>query len=248
MLLSSALTRPSYRAAWTLIDKVLNKALDYDARILSPESFSDLALRLDHAVRKTLTKIVNVARLTEVEYECMALDSTSGGCGITPAALKASFAHLAASCQVLPLVGQTLFDMGWTKPDIENSICFDGIYQCLDKLRGRGIHLGTDGLVHDEAPTYPMNGQSILWGQVRKMHGIISRRLQHFAELDLRDRYIADPRSLARLSSCSGNVSGKWLQAFPSSWWPEFSNDVFIIVLRFRCGIQSSDWAEVRAL
>ena len=57
LLLSSALTRPSYRAAWILIDKVLNKTLDYDTRILSPESFSDLALHSDHAVRKTLTKI-----------------------------------------------------------------------------------------------------------------------------------------------------------------------------------------------
>ena len=98
MSLSSALTRPSYRAAWTLIDKVLNKSLDFDARILPPESFSDIALRLDHAVRKTHTEIVNVARLTEVEYQCMKLDSTRGGCGITPAVLEASFAHLAASC------------------------------------------------------------------------------------------------------------------------------------------------------
>ena len=238
VLLSSALSRPSYRAAWTLIDKVLNKALDYDARIFSPESFSDLALRLDHAVRKSLTEIVNVAHLTEAEYECMTLEATRGGCGITPAALKASFAHVAASCQVLPLVGQTLLDMGWMKQEIENSISFEGIHQYFDLLRVRGIYLGVDGSVHDELPAHPMTGLSILWGQARKMYGVISRKLQHHVELNLRDRYVGAPRNLARLNSCSGNVSSKWLQSSPSSWWPTFSDDSFIMALRFRCGIQ----------
>ena len=216
-LLSSALSRPSYRAAWTLIDKVLNKALDYDARILSPESFSDVALRLDHAVRKSLTKIVNVAHLIEAEYESMTLESTRGGCGITPAALKASLAPVAASCQVLPLVGQTLLDMGWMKQEIENSISFEGIHQCFDLLRGRGIFLGVDGSVHDELPAHPMTGLCILWGHARKMYGVIYRKLQHHVELDLRDRYVGTPRNLARLNSCSGNVFSKWLQSFPSS-------------------------------
>ena len=44
-------------ATWTLIDKVLNRALDYDARILTPEFFSILAKRLDLVVRSILVKI-----------------------------------------------------------------------------------------------------------------------------------------------------------------------------------------------
>ena len=78
--------------AWTLIDKVLNKVLEYDARILHPELFSNIALRLDQAVRRILTKIVQVDELSEIEYQCMCLDSTRGGCGIITAIQKSSFA------------------------------------------------------------------------------------------------------------------------------------------------------------
>ena len=53
---------PCKRSAWTLIDKVLNKALGYDARILHPESFSIVAERLDNAVRGALSK--QLARLS----------------------------------------------------------------------------------------------------------------------------------------------------------------------------------------
>ena len=42
-MLRTPLSRPARRTAWTMLDKVLNKSLDYDARILHPESFSNLA-------------------------------------------------------------------------------------------------------------------------------------------------------------------------------------------------------------
>jgi hypothetical protein len=32
-------------------------------------------------------------------------------------------------------------------------------------------------------------------------------------------------------------MSGKWLSAFPSSWWPKISDEEFVLSLRFRCGI-----------
>ena len=41
-MLRTPLSRPARHAAWTLLDKVLYKALDYDARILHPEQFSNL--------------------------------------------------------------------------------------------------------------------------------------------------------------------------------------------------------------
>ena len=49
-----------------------------------------------------------------------------------------------------------------------------------------------------------------------------------------------DPRALARLNSASGKVAGKWLEAFPSSWWPTFHDTSFIMALRLRCGLHVS--------
>lgn len=50
--LSTPLSRPSHRAVWTLLDKILNKALDYDVRILHLEIISLCATRFDQAVRR----------------------------------------------------------------------------------------------------------------------------------------------------------------------------------------------------
>ena len=57
-MLQSSLSRPSFRSAWTLIDKVLNRALDYDARILHPLIFGPLADELDRLVYQCLLEIL----------------------------------------------------------------------------------------------------------------------------------------------------------------------------------------------
>ena len=64
-MLRTPLAQPAHRAAWTLLDKVLNKALDYDARILHPESFSTIAGRLDRAVRATLLDLLKCDQIDE---------------------------------------------------------------------------------------------------------------------------------------------------------------------------------------
>ena len=115
-----------------------------------------------------MTKIVQVAELSEIEYQCMCLDTTRGGCGITTAIQKSSFTHLAAACQFFPAVGQALLDMGWSKDEVERSINFSGVDQCLNKLQERRIFLATDGSIHPAAPASPMSGSSIVWGQARK--------------------------------------------------------------------------------
>ena len=43
-----------------LRDKVLNKAQDYDARILDPLSFMDVAMRLDQVVLSTAVGVIGV--------------------------------------------------------------------------------------------------------------------------------------------------------------------------------------------
>jgi hypothetical protein len=105
-MLRTPLSQPVRRAAWTLLDKVLNKALDYDARILSPESFSNLAERLDNAVRDTAVKVIDVGGLDTAEEECLRLSARKGGCDVTLAQLKQGFSHLAASSQFLPAAAE----------------------------------------------------------------------------------------------------------------------------------------------
>ena len=39
------------------------------------------------------------------------------------------------------------------------------------------------------------------------------------------------------MNSCSGQVYGKSLSSFPSSWWPLIPDEIFVVALRFRCGI-----------
>ena len=146
-LLLTPLSRSSHRAAWSLIDKVLNKALDYDARILHPELFSTIASRLDHVVRKTLLRVIQVDDLKPEEEQSIRLGVLLGGCGITSAQVKGIFAHFAAACQYFPLVGQTLLDMGWNRQEIEEAIDFSGVEHCISQLRGYGICVRVDGKI-----------------------------------------------------------------------------------------------------
>ena len=171
------MSRPSYRAAWTLIDKVLNKALDFDVRISHPGSFSTCAAYLDEVVRKTLIKIAAVTDLSLNEERSLRLKIDKGGCGIISASNKMHFVHLASACQVLPAVGKHLREMGWRENSIEGVVNFVGVEQCLQMLGRKGILISTTGCIHVSPPTYPINGKSILWGQARKLIGVLSDKL-----------------------------------------------------------------------
>ena len=110
-LLSASISHPVSRAILTLIDKVLNRALDYDARILTPEYFSILATRLDRAVRNTLSKVLNVANFNGIDERNLRLAVGRGGCGIMAACQTSKFVDLAAPCQYMPVVANNLKDL-----------------------------------------------------------------------------------------------------------------------------------------
>ena len=71
------------RATWTILAIVLNRALDYDARILHPEVFADLARRLDHVVLSTAFRIIDIEALDSVQEQCLRLASSRGGSWMT---------------------------------------------------------------------------------------------------------------------------------------------------------------------
>ena len=107
------------------------------------------------------------------------------------------------------------------------------------------MFLAIDGNIHYDANIgHTVSKSSILWGQARKLFGRLGSTLQALDERTLRDLYVGDPRSLARLNSASGKVAGKWLEAFPASWWPVFHDTSSIMALRFRCGIHVSEFGQ----
>ena len=101
--------------------------------------------------------------------------------------------------------------------------------------------MNVDGVIHFDATVRSrMNKSAMLWGQAKKVFLPLADALQAVDERSLRDFYVSDPRALGRLNSASAKVSGKWLDAFPQSWWPQFHDTSFIMALRFRCGMKVS--------
>ena len=149
--------------------------------------------------------------------------------------------HIAAACQYMPVVANCLEGMGWNRSEVEGAIDFTGVHQCLQLLRERHIFVAIDGTIHSNVEVGTMiTKSSILWGQSRKLFAPLSSALQTLDERCLRDDYNNDPRALARLNSASGKVAGKWLEAFPTAWWPTFHDTSFIMALRLRCGMHVS--------
>ena len=130
----------------------------------------------------------------------------------------------------MPAVGDALLNLGWRANQIHDAIDFSGIQWCLQALNQRNLYVAVNGtIVHGDPPANLITLYSILWGQSRKLYGKFSDVLQSIDEQDLRDKLsTGPPRHLARLNSCSGQTSGKWLSAFPSSWWPSMSDDVLL--------------------
>ena len=124
--------------------------------------------------------------------------------------------------------------MGWSKESVVFAIDLGGVQSCLNELANCGIHVGSDGAIWQSmAPPNPFNNDTLLWGRAIKIFGKLSSVLEERAGLHLRADYGIDnhngKRQLAKLNSCTGKASGKWLQAFLSFWWPKMIDDIFIM-------------------
>ena len=174
----------------------------------------------------------------------MRLAAKHGGGDIIAANLKAVFTHLAAACQFLPAVAEMLSGFGFHKEQIDSALDLAGVQWCLDALAERQVFVRFDGSVVSGArPSSVLEACALPWGQARKLHSEILDALQLQALSSLRERFVhglgdaGSERALARLHSCSGEVSSRWLTEFPASWWPSFGDDKFLMAFRFRFGI-----------
>ena len=185
-MLRTQLSKPVRRSAWTVLDKVLNKSLDYDARILHPESFSNLAEQLDSVVLATASRIIGSGDLSSDVVGCLRLSAKHGGCDITTASTKQLFAHLACACQCFPSVVERLLAVGCTRDHINDSLDISGVKWCMNALTERSVFIRFDGVVTSAQPSSELTAESVAWGQARKLHGGIADAL-HSAGLSAMD-------------------------------------------------------------
>ena len=165
----------------------------------------------------------------------MRLAASRGGCDTVSVECKARFSHLAAYSQCAPGVAERLLAMGCTREGIDAAFDSSGVEHCLTALQQRGIHIRFDGsVVVGDRPADALNVKQVLWGQARKLHTAILDSLAQQEESQLRSLYEGRQRDLARLSSCSGGVSSRWLTEFAAIWWPAIQDDKFVVALRFR--------------
>ena len=176
----------------------------------------------------------------------MRLAAKHGGGDIIAANLKAVFTHLAAACQFLPAVAEMLSGFGFHKEQIDSALDLAGVQWCLDALAERQVFVRFDGSVVSGArPSSVLEACALPWGQARKLHSGILDALQLQALSSLRGRFVhglgdaGSERALARLHSCTGEVSSRWLTEFPASWWPRFGDDKFLMAIRIRLVYQS---------
>ena len=108
----------------------------------------------------------------------------------------------------------------------------------MDALAQRSVHVRSDGVVVNGAPPgRSIAPEALARGQARKIHAALSDALQSAASCSLQTCFADSERDRARLASCSGPVSGRWLTEFPASWWPQVKDDSFIMAIKFRIGM-----------
>ena len=148
------------------------------------------------------------------------------------------FANLSAAQQYLPTVAHLLLQFGWSRDEINGALDVSGAELCSQRLQERNFSLSADASVHVGArPASLLDITAIHWSQSHKTYAHVLDAPHAQGERRLRNDLRQSKRDLARLNGCSGIVSGKWLTAFPSSWWKVFPDDVFVMALRFRLRI-----------
>ena len=64
----------------------------------------------------------------------------------------------------MPVVANSLKEMGWSQLQIEGAIDFAGVHQCLQLLRARDICVAVDGTVHSNVEVGTKSRNLIFYG------------------------------------------------------------------------------------
>ena len=105
-------------------------------------------------------------------------------------------------------MAELLTGFGYSRVQIDGALDLSGAQWCLDTLANKSIYVRSDGeVVLGAEPPAVLDVATIPWGQARKIHKSLLDALHLQTLGSLRDLFAGSERDLARLHSCSGEVS-----------------------------------------
>ena len=226
---------PRYRAAWCLLHHVLNRAFDFDVRVLHQAAFGHIAIEADQRVEAIAAKILGDASAVNSKVR-LRLHCEHGGAGLVSIYDKSTCGYLMAARQVAPGVRQRLVAEGQDATAVGSAIALrvlPGCQACQASLAARGLHLRRDGGI-SRAVEGATDVSSWLSAGSASKQACALRLLS-----EIRAEIHADELSeRAQLLAAGGEGAGCWHNDLPATWQrPVWSDPVFRVPLRFRLGL-----------
>ena len=142
-LLVTETTLPRLRAAWCLLQSVLNRALDFDVRVLHPAAIGQIAIEFDRRVEETAARILG-ERDSSGCHQRLRIHTLHGGGGLTSYSDKSACGYLVAVREVAVGVAQRLGAQGHAPEAVTSTLAqrvIPGCIACEQALANRGVQL-----------------------------------------------------------------------------------------------------------
>ena len=231
-------TLPRLRAAWCLLQCVLNRALDFNVRILHQAPIGQIAVEFDRRVEEIAARIFG-ERDSSGCHQRLCIHTLHGGGGLISYSDKSACGYLVAVREVAVGVAQRLGAQGHALEAVTSTLAqrvIPGCIACEQALANRGVQLligGGIGRTSDHRASveeWLRAGPAAKQGEVLQILSEL-RSEEHAAELSKVER----AHFLA--AGCEG--AGGWHAELPSSWQrPVWSDPVYRVALRFRLGLR----------
>ena len=237
-LISTETALPRLRAAWCLLQFVLNRALDFDVRILHQAAFGQLASEVDQRVEGIAARILGEVSIDSCKERVRILTAHGGG-GLASYADKSTCGYLMAARQVAAGVGQRLTAEGNSPDQVNDALArrvLPGCRACQETLAAIGVHLRPGGDISRLADG-SVGVSSWLGARPACKQADALRLLSEIRAETLASGLTEEER--AHLMAAGGDGAGSWHAEIPAHWQrPTWSDPVFRVALRFRLGLR----------
>ena len=241
------------QAAWTILQKCVARALQYDIRVLEPGEAIPLALELDKVVQEAAKALAGPmdSGWGDAQTAQLQWPASVSGMGMGSVSDAAIGGRVACLAQCLPTARAHLRRIlpETAEADILAAIPLQGAQEQLELLKARGIEVTIYGTIAGGAE--PRLNLCEDFQPVRGVLGVIVKALATAN----RDRLVAESsarlasdtlrRTAARLLSCEGGT-GQWCEAIPSRQSLRLNDSEFVSGLRHRLGLPQIPQGSVR--
>ena len=240
------------QAAFTILQKCVARALQYDVRVLEPGEILPLARELDHAVLAAAQTLMGPLEggwtATQTAQVCWPASLSGLGLGCVADAARAG--RIACLAQCLPTARAHLRRIlpEVDKASILSAISLQGAADELDSLKAAGIELTVYGTVAVGAE--PRLNLYADFQPVRGVLGVVCRALATAERASLvaiagATTTDAERRDAARIPSCEGGAGYLW-EAIPSRQSLRLTDPEFVSNARHRLGLPQMPLHSVR--